>query len=66
MHCPRCGDWLNIYHEHRGYRWLYRMYPCPHCKVIWERASRTRGENYWKIEECRAWEAVGIPIIEGK
>lgn len=64
MHCPRCGTELTIHQEQRGYKWLYRMYPCPRCKVIWDWASLIRGDNYWKLEECKAWEAVGIPIIE--
>lgn len=65
MHCPRCGMELTIYQEQMGSKWLYRMYPCPKCKVIWDWASRLRGgDNYWKLEECRAWEAVGIPIIK--
>jgi hypothetical protein len=68
MHCPRCGTELTIYEEHKGYRWLYRQYPCAKCKVVWDWASLIRhrfpDENRWKLEECRAWEVVGIPIIE--
>jgi len=45
------------------------MYPCPRCKVIWDWASRMfnlriTDEKYWKLEECKAWKAVGIPILE--
>lgn len=70
MHCPRCGDELKIFEESKGYRWLYRMYPCQRCKVIWNLALRmfnlrtTEDRYYWKLEECRAWKAVGIPILE--
>lgn len=69
MYCPRCGDELKIYQEQKGTRWLYRMYPCPRCKVIWDWASRMfnvpiTSDKYWKLEECKAWKAVGIPILE--
>lgn len=67
MHCPRCGTELTIFEEHMGTKWLYRQYPCPRCKVVWDWASRIRNnfpdQNYWKLEECRAWEAVGLPIL---
>lgn len=68
MHCPRCGMELTIFEEHRGTKWLYRQYPCPRCRVVWDWASKIRyhlpEQNYWKLEECKAWKAVGLPIIE--
>lgn len=73
IYCPRCGAELDIYEEQKGYllasgQWLYRMYPCSHCKIVWDWASKIRyqapEENYWKLEECRAWEAVGILILQ--
>lgn len=68
MHCPRCGVELTIYEEYGGTKWLYRQYPCPRCRVVWDWASKIVkgvGEaNRWKLEECHAWESVGIPIIK--
>jgi len=69
MYCPRCGVELKIFHENHGHRWLYRMYPCPQCKVIWDWSSKIRHNNpregnYWRLEECGAWEVVGLPILE--
>ncbi|GAI81041.1 unnamed protein product [marine sediment metagenome] len=65
MHCPRCGIELTIYEEKMGIKWLYRFYPCPKCAVVWDWKSKIRGgENYWQLSECKAWDAVGIPIIK--
>ena len=64
MYCPRCGEHLTIYSESHGYSWLYRQYVCKKCKLIWDWASRIRGDNFWRIEECKAWEAVGLDIIK--
>lgn len=68
MYCPRCGDKLTIFEEIQGSKWLYRMYPCQRCKVIWDWASKMKyqppEENCWKLKECRAWESVGLEILK--
>lgn len=68
IYCPRCGTELKVYQEHMGYRWLYRMYPCSVCKVIWDWKSlikkKVGEDNRWILEECRAWKAVGLPILD--
>ena len=63
MYCPRCGTELKIYGEcGKGYKWIYRQYPCPKCNLVWDWASNL--EDYWKVEECRAWSLIGEDILK--
>ena len=68
IYCPRCGAELKIYQEQMGYRWLYRMYPCSVCEVVWDWKSLIKkkvGEgNRWGLEECPAWKSVGLEILK--